>query len=330
MEVVAPLGVVRVATSNVRDEDADVVEVTFGDDVDVAVVGGGFVVDGIGEFGEEWGCGLVVDGVDGVEAERVYVKFGDPAERVFEEVIADFVAVFVVEIDGGAPGCAVLLREVGCECGEVVAFRAEVVVDDVENDGEAALVAGIDEALECEGTAVSGVNGEWRDAVAAPVAAAGEGGDGHDHNSCHAGFCECIEVRDDGVEGAFGGERADVEFVKDVVAEGESTPAFVMPGEGCGDELGWSVDALGLESRCGVGQVAAVDAEEVACVVREIGEGELMVAVQLGLHGENALDGIEDAQVDRLLFGGPDAEVPCTGGELGGAMFPRIGGKGHA
>ena len=52
-----------------------------------------------------------------------------------------------VEVDGRAPGRGVTLGEVGAELGEVVALGAEVVVDHVEDQLEAVLMAGVDQVL---------------------------------------------------------------------------------------------------------------------------------------------------------------------------------------
>ena len=323
MEVVAPLGVVREAAAIARQKDTGVVEVALSDEMDVAVQVGGLVVDGVGEFGEEWGCGLVVDGVNGVEAEGVDVEFGNPAEGVFEEVAADFVAVCIVEVDGGAPRGSVFLSEVRAEGRQVIAFRAEVVVDDVEHDGEAALMACVDEAFEAVRAAIGCVDGEGRDSVIAPVAAAGEGRDGHDFNGRDAGVDEGIKVRDDGVEGALRSESADVQLVEDVLVDGEAAPSAVVPAEGGAGDLGWAVHALGLEARSRIGKIAAIDTKEVACAWGDVFEDKLMVAVGLRLHGQDTLVGVEQAQMDGPLRGSPDAKVPCAGGKLGNAVFPQ-------
>ena len=85
-----------------------------------------------------------------------------------------------VEIDRAAPRRSVAVGEIVlAECGQVGAFRPEVVVDDVEDHGEAVPVRGVDEAPEIVRGAVGARRGVERDAVVAPVPAAGEVGDRH-------------------------------------------------------------------------------------------------------------------------------------------------------
>ena len=54
------------------------------------------------------------------------------------KISPDVVAVRAVEIHGRPPRGAVPVGEVGAEVGQVVPLRPEVVVDHVEDDGQAA------------------------------------------------------------------------------------------------------------------------------------------------------------------------------------------------
>ena len=68
--------------------------------------------------------------------------------------------------------------EVRAELGEPVA-DADVVVDDVEQDGQLAGVTGVDEPLQAVRAAVGLVHRPQADPVVAPAVPAGEGGDRH-------------------------------------------------------------------------------------------------------------------------------------------------------
>ena len=103
----------------------------------------------------------------------------------------------------------------GPKRGEVVARRAEVVVDDVEADGQALAWARVDEALQRRRAAVGVVHGVEVDAVVAPAPAPGERGDRHELDDVDAEVDEVVEPADGGVQGALGRERADVQLVED-------------------------------------------------------------------------------------------------------------------
>ena len=76
-----------------------------------------------------------------------------------------------------------------------VAVGAEVVVDHVEDHGEAQGVGAVDEAPEVVGRAVEPGRGEQVDAVVAPAEPAGEIGDGHELEDGDAQLGEVRELR---------------------------------------------------------------------------------------------------------------------------------------
>ena len=179
-------------------------------------------VDFGGELLHEVDGGAVHVGVDGIEAQAVEVVIAEPHEGVVAEEAADFEAAAVFEIDGVAPRRVVCGGEVGAEFREVVAGGAEVVVDDVEENGEPVGVAGIDEALEGIGPAVGFVRGEEIDAVVAPALDSGKGIDGHELDVGDAEVAERIELRLRGVECAFGREGADMELIEMALRKAEA------------------------------------------------------------------------------------------------------------
>ena len=124
-----------------------------------------------------------------VEAQAVEMKLVDPVAGVGDEELAHRRRVRAVEVDRVAPLVVVAVGEVrGRERAQVVADRAEVVVDDVEDDGDAAARARVDEAAEVVGRAVQVRRREQVDAVVAPAEAPVELGDRHqlDHRDADA------------------------------------------------------------------------------------------------------------------------------------------------
>ena len=147
VKVVAPLGVEAVSPFIRRGYDPRVVQVALGDQIGHPVLFLPEVPHGPGELGKERGGAEVHDAVDRVEAQRVHVELPEPVEGVLPEIPAHLVAEGTVEVHGGPPRGAVPVAEVGAEVGKVVPLRPEVVVDHVQDDGQAAQVAGVDQAL---------------------------------------------------------------------------------------------------------------------------------------------------------------------------------------
>jgi hypothetical protein len=100
-----------------------------------------------------------------------------------------------------------------------------VVVDHVQHHGEAAGVAGGDQALQALRTAVRALDREGQHAVIAPVASPRELRDRHDLHRRDPQVAQAVQMRDDRVKGAFGREGPDVQLVEDVVLEREAAPA---------------------------------------------------------------------------------------------------------
>src|ERR1700761_8510773 len=130
--------------------------------------------DAIVKLGEKVRGAQIENAVHGIKPQAVEVEIAEPIERIFEEVFANGGTIGPVEIDSGAPRRAIAIGEVRSELAENISLGAEVVVDDVKNDGEAFRVCGVNECLQGGGTAVGILNGVREDAVVAPVARAGK------------------------------------------------------------------------------------------------------------------------------------------------------------
>ena len=137
--------------------------------------------------------GAVDELVHGIEAQTVDVVVAHPHQRVVAEEAAHLVAARLLEVNRVAPRRVMPAIEVGAELAGVVAHRAEVVVDNVDEDCDASLMAGVDEALQAVGTAVRLVHGEELDAVVAPAELARKRCDRHQLNVRDAELREVIE-----------------------------------------------------------------------------------------------------------------------------------------
>src|SRR6185312_618559 len=158
------------------------------------------------QLGQDVGGGGVLQRVHGVEAQRVDVEITQPHQRVLDNELAHggFLGV-----DQVAPGAASALQ-VRAEAGQVVTGRAEVVVDDVEHDGQAARVGGVDEAFEPVRSAERFVYRVPGDPVVTPVPDAVDGVDRQHLDVRDAELDEVVEPFDRRVECGARRERADV------------------------------------------------------------------------------------------------------------------------
>lgn len=126
-----------------RVEEGDVAAI-LGRQVDRPV--GDFGADALGKFDEDMFFRRVLDLVDRIEAQAVKAIFLQPVEGAFHDVAAHRIDIIG---DAGTPGRhAVLVEEIGRQPRQVVSFRAEMIEHQIENDGYAMAMGGIDEGLE--------------------------------------------------------------------------------------------------------------------------------------------------------------------------------------
>ena len=263
---------------------------------------------------DDVGLRVVADGVDGVEAQAVEMELLQPVERVVDEEVAHDLAARGVEVDRRAPRRGVARVEEGRRIGvQVVALRAEVVVDDVEQHHEAARVRLLHQHLEVLGAAVGGVRREGQHAVVAPVAPAGEVGHRHQLEGGDAEFGEVVEAAADAVIVAAAGEAAGVQFVDHRLFPAPPAPGVVAPGEGLRvDDFAGAVDVVGIEARGRVGH-AQVAVDEVAVARAGAGCVEPCLVPAVVAAGErNPLA----VQFDVDLAGGRGPEAEARGAVL--------------
>ncbi len=234
-------------------------------------------------------AGAVVDGLGGVEPQAVQVVFVDPVGGVGDEQLAHLGGT--VEMDRPAPLVRVQVGEVaGRELIEVVAVGAKVVVDHVEDDGEAELVRAVDEPAEVVRLAVETGGSEQVDTVVAPAEPPRELGDRHHLQQRDAEIGEAGKPARRRRPGPLAGEGTDVHLVEHLPLPQRPAPAGVAPAVGRRvHHPRGTVRAIRLETRGGVGEgVAAVEAKAVEVAggrgggkAREISAARLALELEL-------------------------------------------------
>src|SRR6266702_4910168 len=158
---------------------------------------------------------IVDDRVHRVQTQAVDVVITNPHQCVVHDEATDLVAAVSVEIERSPPGGSISIGEVRAEIAQVVARRACVVVDDVENDAETGGMTLVDQPLETGWTPIGVVRCEEIHTVIPPPAIARELGDWHELDGVDAERDEVGKMVDHAVEGARGREGTDVQLIKD-------------------------------------------------------------------------------------------------------------------
>ncbi len=231
VEVVAPLRAQTVAARLGTANHLRIVEVALGDHDQPAAELPFETVDRAPELLEEVQRRLVVEGMNRVHAQPVGMIVAQPHTRVINEETSNFIASRAVEVDGRAPGRSVALGEIGAELVEVVSLGAEVVVNDIYEDGEPLPMRRIDEPLDPVRATVSLVRGEEVDPVVSPPPRSGGGGKRHELHVGHAQVDEVVQSSGRRLERSFVGEGAGMKFVNERAGERHLLKPRITPPE---------------------------------------------------------------------------------------------------
>src|SRR5258706_10685106 len=97
------------------------------------------------------------------------------------------------------------------------------------------------------------------------------------------------------VERSFSRESSDMQFIDDVVVDGQTEPVRIRPVELWRNDFGWPVHAVGLISRDRIGNFLAVRKSiQIASPGRNALHDSLVVSELLRLHGNGAIFGGDD------------------------------------
>ncbi len=72
------------------------------------------------------------------------MKVAKPVENILDNVVPHRIAMGVVKVDGITPRRFVVLGEVRCKVGGVVSLWSKMVINHVQDDGNALPMTGID------------------------------------------------------------------------------------------------------------------------------------------------------------------------------------------
>ena len=270
-------------------------------------------------LGQDVGLTVVDDRVDRIEPQPVEVVLLEPVECVVYVKVADIARAGRVEIDGRSPRRVMPVREELRRVEvQVVTFRAEVVVDDVEHHGDTTSVSRGDEGFQLLRPAVGGLRSELQHTVIAPAALARKIGDRHELDGGDTQPSQVVELIFHAREGAFRAERADVQLVDNGLMPRPAAPLLIVPLESLGvDDLAGSLNVVGIAPGGGVGHLGLpVDPVAVPAAGVSLTGDELEPPARLRTHFERArLAGLlVEHQLDLMRSRRPEAKADVAFG----------------
>src|SRR6266540_6693133 len=136
VKIVVPLCIDTVTADFRRKQQSGIVEIAFGDQVDLSSDPAPVAMDLSGKLLKEMSRSEIEDLVDRIQPQGVHMKFMDPVEGIGNEKGAHLIAIRAVEVDRVSPRGAVVVGKIKSELAEIVTLRSEVVVNHIEYDGK--------------------------------------------------------------------------------------------------------------------------------------------------------------------------------------------------
>ena len=74
-----------------------------------------------------------MDRLDGIEPQSIDVILANPVQRILDDVAPDLLTALIVVVDRVTPYGVVAVSKIWTELAEVIAFRSDVVVHDIQH-----------------------------------------------------------------------------------------------------------------------------------------------------------------------------------------------------
>src|SRR3984957_6417068 len=240
------------------------------------------------------------------------MKLLNPIFGVLDEKVAHWARFGSVKLDCIPPRRLVPAgKEIGCVKGQKIPFRTEMVVNDVKQRCDPALVSSLDESLEVLRSAVTCIRGVRKGSVIAPVPAALEVTDRHDLDGRDTEVREVVQLKSGSRKRALRRKNADMEFVKHHVIPFAARPGLAPAKCGWVYGLARTVYVIGLKARRRIGNLlSARQRKPITRPCRQAVCEDFEKAVPCGRHW----DGIAtlDHQRELLFFRRPQTEAYST------------------
>src|SRR5579863_2212012 len=147
VKIVVPLSIDPVTADYGWINHARIVQIALGDEPCLAPEQMRLPMEDVGHLVQQMIRSEVEDLVDRIEPQRIDVVLSQPVQRVVDEETPYLRALRTVEIDRGTPWRAITIREIGAVLAQVVSFRTQMVIDDVQHYREPFVMTGVDEPL---------------------------------------------------------------------------------------------------------------------------------------------------------------------------------------
>src|SRR5262245_26360083 len=143
VKIVVPLSIQLEPSGSSRAYETRVIERAFGNQIDLPIEFPCPAMDSFREFLQERNRRLVKDCVDCIQTQSIKPKLRDPIKGIQYEETANLIAGGTIKIDGIPPRSVVSIGKIGTKASQVIAFRTQVVINNIQNDSQTVIMAGV-------------------------------------------------------------------------------------------------------------------------------------------------------------------------------------------
>jgi hypothetical protein len=232
MEIVIPLSIQATAALLGRVNDPNIIEIAFRNHPNMTTHSLCLSMNGLPDVIQYVLSAEIEDSVDGIDPETIHMIFGHPVKSILNDESPDVITPRPIKVDSRTPWRLITVSKIRRVITEIVSLRPQMVVNDVEKDGQAFPVAGISEILQPVRSAITILGGIKIDAIIPPVPFPRELGHGHQLDGRYPEILfEIVKKGDDPFERSLLRERPGVDLIENHLSQGDPSPVLIFPLE---------------------------------------------------------------------------------------------------
>src|SRR4030095_5818673 len=131
VKVIVPLCINSIASMTVWDENPNIIEITFRDDMNRPLQDFCRSMDSHREFSDDMVGTEIINAMNGIQTQTVNMVFNEPIEGILNDEVAYRITVRTVIVDGCSPRGPVPIGKIRTKVAEIIALRPQVVVHNV-------------------------------------------------------------------------------------------------------------------------------------------------------------------------------------------------------
>ena len=233
-----------------RREKSRAVVIVFKDKMDVAAVLLRQCSDRKTEIVQDLRFTRRDDRMDRIEPQPIETVVAQPMHRILDEEPSH---LWHAIVDCATPRCLRVGEELRRDAAEVITFRTEMIVNDVDEYHQPVRVRCIDQGFEIIRAAITRVGREGQNAVIAPVPASRKIREWHKFDCGDSGLRQVIELWHCRAKRPFLRESPGVQFGENSLMPRQSSPLTALPRETVIDDFAGPMHVFGLKVQRRIG-----------------------------------------------------------------------------